>query len=92
MNRLATTLRRRVHRAVAGSASVDPPPAARTAAAALARAVRRLAFWLGVSLPCLHVPLLLAAGLTETTTPPLVTLWTLQVVALAVGSRYDPGV
>ena len=90
MNRLATTLRRRVHRAVAGSAGVDPPPAARTAAAALARAVRRLAFWLGVSLPCLHVPLLLVAGFSESTTPTLVTLWTLHALSLAVGAPHDP--
>lgn len=55
-------------------------------------AARAVAFWLGILLPFLHVPLLLARGLTETTTTPLIALWTLHVFVLVVGSRHDPDV
>lgn len=52
--------------------------------------VERVAFWCGVVLPCLHIPLLVLVGLGPSTTPVLVALWAGQAVALAVGARYDP--
>jgi len=50
----------------------------------------RVAFWSAVALPCLHVPLLTARGLDDATAPALAALWTLHVLALLVGARYDP--
>jgi|GEM_PF-3522712 len=60
------------------------------AAQYLAALTRTAGFWLGVVLPFLHVPLLLALGLTESTTPALVGLWGLNAVAVAVGAGHDP--
>ena len=62
-----------------------------TAARSLSALVRTVAFWLGVVLPFLHVPLLFLVGLTDATTPTLVGLWGLNVVALAVGAGHEPG-
>ena len=56
----------------------------------VARTLRTVAFWTAVVLPFVHLPLLLAAGFTVSTTPLLVTLWTLHAVVLAVGADHDP--
>lgn len=81
-------LHRRLRAADGGGHLADALDAALGRLAALARTA---AFWTGVVLPFLHVPLLFLVGLTETTTPALVGLWTLNAVALAVGARHDPG-
>jgi hypothetical protein len=52
--------------------------------------LERVAFWLGVGLPCLHVPLLLVAGFDQATAPVLLALWTTHAVALFAGAQYDP--
>lgn len=66
--------------------------AARVTASDAASAACAVAFWLGIVLPFLHVPLLLVGGLTETTKRPLIALWALHALVLVVGSRHDPGV
>jgi len=81
-------LHRRLRAADGGGHLADALDAALGRLAVLARTA---AFWTGVVLPFLHVPLLFLAGLTETTTPALVGLWTLNIVALAVGARHEPG-
>lgn len=48
----------------------------------------RLAFWCGVVLPCVHVPLLVFGGLTRTTAPVLAVLWALHGLSLLAGARY----
>lgn len=53
-------------------------------------ALRGAAFWTAVVLPFVHLPLLLAVGLTASTTTPLVALWTLHAVALVVGAAHAP--
>lgn len=50
----------------------------------------RLAFWAGVALPCVHVPVLAFGGLTRETTPVLVALWVVHAAALLGGRRYQP--
>jgi cytochrome c oxidase assembly factor CtaG len=57
-----------------------------------ATTARAAAFWLGIAFPLVHVPLLFARGLTDATTAPLVALWTLHALALAVGAGHDPRV
>lgn len=76
----------RAGRAVTGTLA----DAALRAVAPLAGTARAGAFWAAVLLPFVHVPLLLVAGLTATTTPPLVALWTLHAVVLAAGAGYEP--
>jgi hypothetical protein len=49
-----------------------------------------LAFWCTIVLPFMHVPLVVAYGLTQTTVPVLATLWTCNAVALLLGSRHSP--
>ncbi|MEF8853850.1 MAG: hypothetical protein V5A28_15765 [Haloarculaceae archaeon] len=61
-----------------------------TAARGFTSLTRTVAFWLGIVLPFLHVPLLLLLGFTDATTPALVSLWALNVVAVAVGSGHEP--
>lgn len=72
------------------SAARSLPPATRRSARDLASLARAVAFWLGIALPSVHVPLLLAAGFTERTAVPLVVLWTLHAFALLFGARHDP--
>ena len=49
-----------------------------------------IAFWAAVALPFLHLPLLLATGLSSpSTTTAFLTLLALNVVALLVGHPYD---
>ena len=79
---------RRLRAADGGGHLADALDAALGRLGALARTA---AFWTGVVLPFLHVPLLFLVGLTETTTPALVGLWTLNAAALTVGARHDPG-
>jgi hypothetical protein len=57
----------------------------------VARTLRTAAFWTAVVLPFVHLPLLLVAGFTVSTTPLLVALWTFHAVVLAVGAGHDPG-
>lgn len=92
MDLFARTPRRDALRTVAARAAAPSARLARTALADTVRTARAAAFWVGVCLPCLHVPLLLAAGFTETTAPLLVALWTLQACSLAVGAGHDPQV
>jgi len=61
------------------------------AAADAVEAAERLAFWAGVVLPYVHLPMLALRGLSPETTPLLVTLWSLHAVALLAGRRYRPG-
>jgi hypothetical protein len=61
-----------------------------TAARSLSAFLRTVAFWLAVVLPFLHVPLLVLVGFTDATTPALVGLWGLNVVALAAGAGHEP--
>jgi hypothetical protein len=51
----------------------------------------RLAFWAGVALPCIHLPILAVYGVTVDTAPVLVAFWTLHAAALLVGRRHSPG-
>jgi hypothetical protein len=50
----------------------------------------RLAFWAGVALPCVHLPILAVYGVTADTAPVLVAFWTLHAAALLVGRRHSP--
>lgn len=73
--------------------SAGSPALRRTLGQALGDIVgygERLAFWAGVALPCVHLPVLAFEGLTRKTMPILVALWTLHAIALVVGSRYRP--
>ena len=56
----------------------------------LTRTTRTVAFWAAVVLPFVHLPLLLVAGFTPSTTPSLVALWVLHAVVLVVGAGHDP--
>jgi hypothetical protein len=49
----------------------------------------RLAFWAGVALPFIHVPVLAVGGLSAETMPVLVALWTAHALALLAGRRYS---
>jgi pimeloyl-ACP methyl ester carboxylesterase len=76
-----------------GDSEARPGPLAdafATAARSLAALARTAAFWLAIVLPFLHVPLLVLVGFTDATTPALVGLWGLNVVALAAGAGHDP--
>ena len=89
----ADPLRRRALPAVtgltrAGRVAVDS--LADATPSAVASTARVGAFWASIALPFLHVPLLLVAGFSESTTPTLVTLWTLHTFSLAVGAPHDP--
>ncbi|WP_436932608.1 hypothetical protein [Halosimplex halobium] len=55
-----------------------------------ATAAERLAFWAGVALPCVHLPLLAVFGLTAETTPVLLALWSAHAAALLAGRRHRP--
>jgi hypothetical protein len=82
------------HRSAPADSEDRPGPFADAfgiAARSLSALVRTVAFWLGIVLPFLHVPLLFLVGFTDATTPALVGLWGLNVVALAVGAGHDPG-
>lgn len=61
-----------------------------TAARSLSALARTVAFWLGIVLPFLHIPLLFLVGFTDATTPVLVGLWGANVVALAAGAGHHP--
>jgi len=50
----------------------------------------RLAFWAGVALPCLYLPVLGVYGVTADTAPVLLSLWTLHAAALLAGRRHSP--
>jgi len=92
MNPLVDPFRRApavVDRARAGASAVFD--SADTLPAAVEDIARAAAFWAGVLLPCIHLPLLLVAGLTASTTPLLVALWTLHAAVLVVGARHEPG-
>ncbi|WP_415378759.1 hypothetical protein [Halosimplex sp. TS25] len=68
-----------------------PTPSRRRLARALADAVgvaERLAFWAGVALPCVHLPLLALHGFSPETMPLLVALWAVHGAALLAGRRY----
>jgi len=81
------------HRLRPADADDRPGPLAdalATAAHSLSALARTVAFWLGIVLPFLHVPLLFLVGFTDATTPALVGLWGANVVALAVGADHDP--
>ncbi|WP_436923041.1 hypothetical protein [Halosimplex amylolyticum] len=68
-----------------------PTPSRRRLGRALDDAVRvgeRLAFWAGVALPCVHLPLLAFRGFSPETMPLLLALWTLHGVALLAGRRH----
>jgi peptidoglycan/LPS O-acetylase OafA/YrhL len=67
-------VRRRLGRLVADAAAV----------------AERLAFWAGVALPCLHLPVLAVYGVTPDTTPVLLALWALHAAALLAGRRHSP--
>lgn len=47
-------------------------------------------FWSAVCLPVVHVPLLLTAGLSRSSTPVLVALWAANLVALILGRQHSP--
>jgi hypothetical protein len=79
----------RTARAVVPLADATGPADAPGLSTALAL-VRATAFWASICLPAVHLPLLLVEGLTPTTIPVLVTLWTLHALVLAVGASHDP--
>jgi len=56
-----------------------------------ADALQRLAFWTGVVLPCVHLPVLAVYGVTSDTTPALLALWVTHAAALLAGRRHVPG-
>ncbi|MFC7141656.1 hypothetical protein ACFQMA_17690 [Halosimplex aquaticum] len=65
-----------------------PTPPLRELARALADVVgvaERLAFWAGIALPCVHLPLLALRGFSPETMPLLAALWTIHGVALLAG-------
>lgn len=73
--------------------SAPTPPSPRQLARALADTVEvaeRLAFWVGIALPCVHLPLLALRGFSPDTMPLLAALWTLHGVALLAGRRHLP--
>lgn len=74
MSAATPALRRRLGSAAAGAVDVG----------------EYVAFWAGVALPCLHLPLLAYWGVTPETAAPLVALWTAHAVALLAGRRYRP--
>lgn len=83
------------HRAARAVTATPAAPAARTLADAtltsardVAVAARAVAFWLAIALPAVHLPLLLAWGLTERTARPLTVLWALHAFVLLVGARH----
>jgi hypothetical protein len=47
-------------------------------------------FWAAIVLPLLHVPLLVVAGVTATSLPVLLALWTANAVAFVLGRRHSP--
>ncbi|WP_135365370.1 hypothetical protein [Halosimplex halophilum] len=55
-----------------------------------AAVAERLAFWAGVALPCVHLPVLAVFGVTAETTPVLLALWSVHAAALLAGRRYRP--
>ncbi|QLH80143.1 hypothetical protein [Halosimplex pelagicum] len=69
-----------------------PPatPALRRLAADAAAIGERLAFWVGIALPCIHLPLLAVYGVTAETAPALLAFWTVHAAALLVGRRHSP--
>lgn len=61
-----------------------------TLGASLLRPVTGVAFWAAIALPFLHVPLLLATGLSsQSTATAFVALLVLNVLALLVGHPYS---
>jgi len=52
--------------------------------------LQRLAFWTGVVLPCIHLPVLAVYGVTPDTTPVLLALWAAHAAALLAGRRHSP--
>ena len=71
--------------------SAPTPPFRRHLGRALADAVdvaEWLAFWAGIVLPCIHLPLLAIWGFSSESTAVLVALWTLHGAALLVGRRH----
>ncbi|QLH75812.1 hypothetical protein HZS55_00170 [Halosimplex rubrum] len=73
---------------------MSAPPATlalRRLAADAAAIGERLAFWVGVALPCVHLPLLAVYGVTAETAPVLLAFWTVHAAALLVGRRHSPG-
>ncbi|ELZ27650.1 hypothetical protein C475_07010 [Halosimplex carlsbadense 2-9-1] len=63
----------------------------RRLAADAAAIAERLAFWAGVALPCVYLPILAVYGVTADTAPALLGFWTLHAAALLVGRRHSPG-
>ncbi len=85
------TLRHRLQTGDLDDRSGPPAGALATAARSLTALTRTVAFWLGIVLPFLHVPLLFLIGFTDSTAPALVSLWGLNVVATVVGGRHESG-
>jgi hypothetical protein len=47
-------------------------------------------FWSAICLPLVHVPLLLAAGFSPSTTPVLLALWLANLAAFVLGQQHSP--
>lgn len=47
-------------------------------------------FWSAICLPLAHVPLLLVAGVSPSTTPVLLALWFANLAAFVLGRQHSP--